>query len=112
LRSRRERIPGFGHKVYRGPDPRFVVLLDAVRELAARSTASAAKMDIVDAMLTEVGRAIPKHANIDAALGALSWIGALPAEVPIFAVARIAGWGAHYAEELEAPPVRYRGIAG
>jgi citrate synthase len=30
---------------------------------------------------------------------------------PLFAVARIAGWAAHCAEELEAPPVRYRGLA-
>nr|WP_287394220.1 citrate/2-methylcitrate synthase [Candidatus Microthrix sp.] len=31
--------------------------------------------------------------------------------MPIFAVARIAGWAAHYAEELDERPVRYRGLA-
>ena len=30
---------------------------------------------------------------------------------PIFAIARIAGWGAHYAEEIGEPPVRFRGVA-
>ena len=35
----------------------------------------------------------------------------LDTDVPIFAVARIAGWAAHYAEELDERPVRYRGLA-
>jgi citrate synthase len=111
LRRRRERVPGFGHKVYRGPDPRFEVLFGRVRELAGESADAGAKLDVVDAVIVEVGRTIPKYPNIDLALGALTWIGGLEPTVPIFAVARIAGWAAHYAEELEAPPVRFRGIA-
>ncbi len=101
-RSERRRIPGFGHKVYRGRDPRFDVLLDSVRQLTDD--------DLVDEVLAEVGRVIPKHPNIDLALGALTYAAGLDDRVPIFAVARIAGWAAHYAEELDAPPVRYRGI--
>lgn len=114
LRRANERIPGFGHKVYRGPDPRFAVLLGAVRHLADEPDAppdAAEKMAIVDATVAEVGRAIPKHPNVDLALGALTWIAGLDADVPLFAVARVAGWGAHYAEELDAAPVRFRGIS-
>ena len=29
----------------------------------------------------------------------------------VFAVARIAGWAAHYDEELEEAPLRFRGVA-
>jgi citrate synthase len=101
-RAQRRRIPGFGHKVYRGRDPRFDVLLDSVRQLSDN--------DLVDEVLAEVGRVIPKHPNIDLALGALTHAAGLDDRVPIFAVARIAGWAAHYAEEIDAPPVRYRGI--
>ncbi len=101
-RSERRRIPGFGHKVYRWRDPRFDVLLDSVRELS--------ESDLIDEVQAEVGRVIPKHPNIDLALGALTHAAGLDDRVPIFAVARIAGWAAHYAEELDAPPVRYRGI--
>jgi len=49
--------------------------------------------------------------TVDLALGALTWVTGLDASAPIFAVARIAGWGAHYAEELNERPVRFRGVA-
>ena len=34
----------------------------------------------------------------------------LPRDASLFAVARIAGWAAHYDEEQSERPVRYRGI--
>lgn len=101
-RSERRRIPGFGHKVYRGRDPRFEVLLESVRKVS--------DSDLIDEVQAEVGRVIPKYPNIDLALGALTYSAGLDDRVPIFAVARIAGWAAHYAEELDAPAVRYRGV--
>ena len=101
-RATRRRIPGFGHKVYRGVDPRFGVMLDAV--------ANVGDLSLVNDVLAEVGRVVPKHPNIDLALGALTFVAGLDDRVPIFAVARIAGWAAHYAEELDEPPVRFRGI--
>ena len=106
-RADRRRLPGFGHKVYRGPDPRFDVLLDSVRALSETAQSDRA---LIDEVLAEVGRVIPKHPNIDLALGALTYSAGLDHRVPLFAVARIAGWAAHYVEELDAPPVRYRGI--
>lgn len=101
-RAERRRIPGFGHKVYRGRDPRFDVLRESVRDLS--------DSDLIDEVHAEVGRVVPKHPNIDLALGALTHAADLDDRVPIFAVARIAGWAAHYAEELDAPPLRYRGV--
>ncbi len=101
-RAQRRRLPGFGHKVYRGVDPRFAVLLDTVSEVG--------DLSLVNDVLAEVGRVVPKHPNIDLALGALTFVAGLDDRVPIFAVARIAGWAAHYAEELDEPPVRFRGI--
>ena len=66
---------------------------------------------MIDVVLAEVLRTIPTAPNVDFALGALSWVAGLPDDVPIFAVARIAGWAAHYDEELAEPPVRFRGLA-
>jgi citrate synthase len=106
-RSERRRIPGFGHKVYRHEDPRFAPLLETVRRLAPDDI----RLDVIDVVLAEVLRAVPTQPNVDFALGALSWIAGLPDDVPIFAVARIAGWAAHYDEELGEPPVRFRGLA-
>lgn len=106
-RERGERLPGFGHSVYRQGDPRFQPLLDAVRELPAAGR----RIAVVDAVLTEAGRSIGHLPNIDLALGALMFVARLPHDAPIFAVARIAGWAAHYLEEQQERPVRYRGLA-
>lgn len=105
----RQRIPGFGHKVYRGADPRFGPLFEQVRALEGADVGR--RVAVVDEALAEVGRRVPHQPNIDLALGALTWVAGLDPHVPLFALARIAGWGAHCAEEFEAPPVRYRGLA-
>lgn len=105
LRSNRRPIPGFGHKVYRGVDPRFPPLINCVRRLDPDA------VGLVDAVVTEAGRVMSHQPNVDLALGALTWAAGLEPNTPIFAVARIAGWGAHYAEEISEPPVRFRGVA-
>ncbi|HLM18655.1 MAG TPA: citrate/2-methylcitrate synthase, partial [Acidimicrobiia bacterium] len=101
------RVPGFGHSVYRNGDPRTQPLLDAVRQLPDPHD----RVDVVDAVLWEVSRTVGKHPNVDLALGALMFVGELPRDCPLFAVARIAGWAAHYDEELRERPVRYRGLS-
>jgi citrate synthase len=105
MRAARQMIPGFGHKVYRGVDPRFVPLVDVIRPIDPWSLA------LVDALVEEVGRQLPHQPNVDLALGALTWAGRLDPDTPLFAVARIAGWAAHYDEELAEAPLRFRGVA-
>ena len=104
-RAARQMIPGFGHKVYRGIDPRFGPLMDAIRPIDRGS------LELVDALVEEVGRQLPHQPNVDLALGALTWVGGLDPDTPLFAVARIAGWAAHYDEELAEAPLRFRGVA-
>jgi citrate synthase len=105
LRSRHQPVPGFGHKVYRGVDPRYGPLIEAARPLDPES------MAVVDAVVAEVGRTLPHQPNVDLALGALTRAAGLEPGTPIFAVARIAGLAAHAAEELDEPPLRFRGVA-
>ena len=105
VRAARQMVPGFGHMVYRGVDPRFVPLTKAIRRLDSESLA------LVDAVVEVVGRQLPHQPNVDLALGALTWAGGLDPDTPLFAVARIAGWAAHYDEELEEAPLRFRGVA-
>lgn len=107
MRKNRQLVPGFGHKVYRGVDPRFGPLRDAIAPLDP----SREKLDLLDHTIAEMGRLLPHQPNVDLALGALTWIAGLPPDTPIFAVARIAGWSAHYTEELAERPVRFRGVA-
>lgn len=105
LRANRAPIPGFGHKVYRGVDPRYGLLADHVRRL------DPSEADLLDAVVAEAGRMIAHQPNIDLALGALTRAADIAAHSPIFAVARIAGWAAHFAEELDERPLRFRGVA-
>lgn len=100
-------VPGFGHSVYRGIDPRFGPLMDAIAPLDPDGD----RLAIVTETISEVGRSMPHQPNVDLALGALTWIAGLDPGTPLFAVARIAGWAAHYLEELDARPVRFRGVA-
>jgi citrate synthase len=106
-REARRPIPGFGHKVYRSIDPRCALLLDAVRPIDPDGQ----RVAVVDRVIAEVGRVLPHPPNIDVAIGALTWVARLDPDVPIFSVARVAGWAAHFAEELDERPVRYRGLA-
>ncbi len=107
LRSSRAIVPGFGHQVYRDVDPRFEPLMEAVAPLDPDGRAR----DVVDDAIAEVGRTLPHRPNVDLALGALTWTAGLEPDTPIFAIARIAGWAAHYAEELDERPLRFRGVA-
>lgn len=107
FRHAKRRVPGFGHKIYRDRDPRFELLLDRVRALPD----PCGRMTVVDQTVDAAGALVSRQPNVDLALGALSYVAGLPADLPLFAVARIAGWTAHHLEELQERPVRFRGLA-
>jgi len=97
LLRRGERIPGFGHFVYRAGDPRAAFLLGEIRARAAGSP----RLAVADALVREVvGRGLPTP-NIDFALAVLASVaGMVPgAAEAVFAVARTAGWIGHALEE-------------
>ncbi len=64
---RRAAVPGFGHSVYEGPDPRAPVLLDAV-DRPAPTELCARRPGVLDV----VARADGPHPNVDFALGVLA----------------------------------------
>lgn len=96
-------VPGFGHTVYTGPDPRTPALLDLVE--AARPPAALWRT-AVEVREIVTGRDGP-HPNIDFALGVLAEAEhfVTGAGEAVFAVARSAGWIAHALEEY---PYRLR----
>jgi citrate synthase len=102
-----ERLPGFGHTVYRTGDPRLSPLLEAVRRLPDAER----RLDVVDGVLVEASVRVTPRPNVDFGLAALAFVGGLDPDVPIFAVARLAGWAAHIGEELGERPLRFRGLA-
>ena len=109
LLRRGERVPGFGHFVYRGGDPRAVVLLDLVRRAAPKS----GPLAVADAVLAEVRQKSLPEPNIDFAIATLARVAGIVrggAEA-IFAVARTAGWIAHALEAYAGPgPLRPRAV--
>jgi citrate synthase len=110
--DRRRRLSGFGHSIYRRGDPRVEPLLEAVNSYAAAADASARRrLALTVEVRAEAMRVLGLHANVDFALATMYFVAGLPADVPLFAVARIAGWAAHAAEESTERPVRYRGLA-
>ncbi|WP_051325023.1 citrate synthase [Candidatus Solirubrobacter pratensis] len=96
-----ESLPGFGHKIYRGADPRAETLLGLVRE------ASPERQPVIDEVLRLAGRHDGPKPNVDLALGAMSdAFGFVPgAAETIFAIARTAGF---IAQALEEYPHRLR----
>ncbi|MEV0613034.1 citrate synthase [Nonomuraea sp. NPDC050404] len=96
---RGERIPGFGHSIYKNGDARGATLLDLVNQAAPGHERIAAGQ----AVLAEMRRRHLPDRNIDFALAILAAVsGMVPgAGEAIFAVARTAGWLAHAMEEYE-----------
>ncbi|WP_031513891.1 citrate/2-methylcitrate synthase [Streptomyces sp. NRRL F-5123] len=101
-----QRLPGLGHRLYRGEDPRARLLLARLAEVPDAADALAAARDTADT----VARHKPLHANVDLALAVLSVASGMPAEAgeAVFAVSRTAGWIAHALEEYAEPPLRLR----
>jgi len=100
-RARRgEHVPGFGHPLYAGGDPRAAPLFASAKALAPRHAGVRTIFALVEAM-REAGRPPP---TIDAGLVAIATALGLPrgSGVALFAIGRSAGWVAHVLEQYEA----------
>lgn len=99
-------IPGFGHRLYAGPDPRATVLLDRL----AGVPGTAATLELAGAVAEAVTRRTGQSPNVDFALASLVLAFDMAAEAGevIFACARSGGWIAHALDEYQRPPLRLR----
>ncbi|PVE09196.1 citrate synthase [Streptomyces scopuliridis RB72] len=100
------RVPGLGHRLYPGRDPRAEALFTVLAELPGAGPVLAAAREVE----ATTARHVTLHANVDLALAALSVTAGMPAEAgeTVFAVARTAGWIAHAIEEYGERPLRMR----
>lgn len=100
------RIPGLGHRLYPGEDPRARALFALLEHVPRAEPALLAARDIV----ATTARHTPLHANVDLALAVLTVACGMPATAgeTVFAVARTAGWIAHALEEYGERPLRMR----
>ena len=111
--QRGDDIPGFGHPLYPGGDPRTAPLIEAARRAAPRSRANALVQSIVDTMRLAGGQ----QPTLDVGLAAVAAALQLPrgGATALFAIGRSAGWIAQVLEQREAgfvlrPRARYVGV--
>ncbi len=99
--ARGEPLPGFGHAVYTGPDPRAECLLAILKEQAG----GLPFVDLLPAIIDAGNDLYGLKPNIDFALAAAQKAFALPegAGKLLFCGGRIVGWIAHALEQYRVP---------
>ncbi len=100
------RVPGLGHRLYRGEDPRARTLFRLLEDVPQAAPALRAAREVA----ATTARHTALHPNVDLALGVLTVTASMTPEAgeTVFAVARTAGWIAHALEEYEERPMRLR----
>ncbi|MCM8749889.1 citrate synthase [Thermomicrobiaceae bacterium CFH 74404] len=98
--GRHERIMGFGHRVYKGEDPRAKWLRDLSRQLGER--AGDLRWYELSTLIAEVmQREKGLHPNVDFYAASVYHYLGIDKELmtPVFAASRISGWTAHVLEQ-------------
>ncbi|MFN2433440.1 MAG: citrate/2-methylcitrate synthase, partial [Gemmatimonadota bacterium] len=99
--EQKQKISGFGHRVYKTEDPRATHLREFSRELASRDDGGpwfemSRRME--DLMRAEKGL----HSNVDLYSASTYYELGIPPDLftPIFAMSRVSGWTAHVLEQM------------
>ena len=99
--AKKEKIPGFGHRVYRTEDPRATHLRQFSRTLGERAGQPQwyAMSQRIEQIVTGEKKLYP---NVDFYSASMFYALGIPVDLytPIFAVSRISGWTAHVLEQF------------
>lgn len=98
--SKKERIMGFGHRVYKRQDPRTPIIKDMAKELGEKLGKT--KWFEMSQMIEDVMNNEKKlHANLDFYTSSVYYLLDMPIRIytPIFAASRVTGWAAHIIEQ-------------
>jgi citrate synthase len=98
--ARKEKIPGFGHRVYRTEDPRATHLRRMSHDLGKRS-GNTAWFDMSQRIEALVKAEKKLNPNVDLYSATTYYTLGIPIDLytPIFAVSRMSGWTAHILEQ-------------
>ena len=96
----KEKIMGFGHRVYKKGDSRVPVMREIGRDLGRR-TGKEQWIPICEKLEEAMGREKHLCANVDLYAAPVFWMLGFPPQLntPIFAASRVAGWCAHVVEQ-------------
>ena len=113
--ARKEKVMGFGHRVYKDGDPRAVYLKKLVAPIAVetKNDALEATAEVIERIIWSEKKIPP---NVDWPCARLYHYLGLPPDLftPLFVAARVVGWSAHVIEQLDnnrimRPRAIYRG---
>jgi citrate synthase len=119
--SRKDKIMGFGHRVYKSYDPRAKHLQVLARQLATDTGNSALyeKSTRIEEVMAREVAAKGIYPNVDFYSATTYHCIGLPLDLftPVFVIARVGGWAAHVLEQMSdnrlfRPDVDYRGPHG
>lgn len=115
--ARKEKVMGFGHRVYKNGDHRARILEDELRKLAEQK-GQQRWMAIYDAIKEPMVNEKKIFPNVDYPCGLTYYLLDLPIDMytPLFVCSRVTGWCAHFIEQqmnnrLIRPLSRYTGPA-
>ncbi len=100
--AHKEKIPGFGHRIYKTLDPRAPHLAEMSERLGKRS-GNLKWYEMSSAIQRVVKEEKGLDANVDFYSASAYHSMQIPTDLftPIFAIARVAGWSAHVMEQLK-----------
>jgi citrate synthase len=98
--SNKEKVMGFGHRVYKTEDPRATHLRKMAKELAEK-TGDGRNYEISEILETTVMEEKGLYPNVDFYAASVYGYLQIPTDLftPIFACSRVAGWTAHVREQ-------------
>lgn len=98
--SRKEKIMGFGHRVYKNGDSRVPTMKDALARVAAVNSGQR-WLDIYSILENEMFSASGIRPNLDFPTGPAYYLMGfdIPMFTPLFVMSRITGWTAHIIEQ-------------
>ena len=103
--AEKAKVAGFGHRVYKVKDPRATILQGLVGQVFARF-GSTPLYDVaveLEKVMAELVGGKGVYPNVDFYSGIVYEKLGIPSDLftPIFAIARVPGWQAHWLEQLE-----------
>jgi citrate synthase len=103
--AQKKKIMGFGHRVYKVKDPRATVLQELAEHVFAETSRPRPYELAVELERVAAGILGPKgiYPNVDYYSGIVYHALGIPRDLftPVFAIARVAGWLAHWLEQLK-----------
>ncbi len=102
--AKKEKIMGMGHRVYKTKDPRATILQGLARELFVKFGSSPLYDIAVELEKIAIDKLGPRgiYPNVDFYAGIVYNRLGIPTDIftPIFAMSRVAGWAAHWMEQM------------